>query len=205
MAVEGGRGGIRDVRALERHLKNRLDNLIRNPATDDSGMVTAATEKVVIEEGLRATEKVIALLREHGAMIPTHPRKDRIAPDSHTGLAITILAVARRPLHVRQIVRVMREFYRRRNIKVNTLSSRMAKLSQQERIFTRTARNTYWLVNPRRHEQTKTDITKMQIDSILVEADDDYRLPADSSIEPGDIDYDPPSRPDDSAEDEEEY
>lgn len=148
----------RELDALRRKLEKKRAWLLEQDST--------AASVNAIEADLRAVDRVALLLTNEQPKVKPHPRLNRLKPDSRMALVIDILHVAERELHVNEIVRVAKGLFRQKFTK-NDISSRMAKLARDERIFRKVGPNTYSLYNPSQWSGSALMFSKADIWGLL--------------------------------------
>jgi len=129
------------LREIDRHIEARQ----RLQATLAACKTLTARQRT----RLQALTLQLAMFREVRRMIAGartfHPRRNCISPDSNTGLAMTILKDAGRPLRIRDIVR--RSNIYGRKLRPSSIGPRIAKLAREGRIFRQYAPGVYGLAD----------------------------------------------------------
>lgn len=126
---------LRDLKRLIGEIERARDALaVRSP--QDAQLATLATQLHV----LRAAHGVVA----EWSSLRSHSRRGHLEPESHMSAAVETLRDAGEPLHVDELLR--RLYDAGKVMKRGTLTSRMAKLARDGRVFKQVAPATYGLL-----------------------------------------------------------
>lgn len=154
---------VRDIDSLLRRLQEEKDGIL---SSEDS-VENEAAQLAAIEQDIQAVNYVARLLERYSVR-RAHPRLNKQRRDSQIGTVVDILRAAGRPLHVRQIIKILNHYSTgTKKVGESSITPRLAKLAKQGRIFGRTAKGTYRLLAPSAHSDLPARFATMQINEII--------------------------------------
>lgn len=112
-------------------------NLLKRHAPDSD-------ELAALDQDLHTLRAALSVIRKRGSRQRPHPRRDQINPESNIGLTITVLREAGKALHVGDVIHHIAGMTGR-VIPRSHLTSRIAKLARDGRVFEQVAPATYAL------------------------------------------------------------